>query len=140
MQKLLNAFFQQQVDYEECFILCGKRNRLCWWTNRLLLHSKGSAARVKFQRDYALQNRFEIIGWLHSHPNMPASPSQTDHTTMCAWVLTLGRPLVCCILGNDGLKVYWYLDDENPPEEKRAIYFNGRLIGFNPRSKRVVVH
>tara|TARA_Y100000310_G_scaffold339672_2_gene433054 strand:+ start:842 stop:1246 length:405 start_codon:yes stop_codon:yes gene_type:complete len=133
MIRTISQFFHEPVDYEECFILEGTRNRFIWQARPTRFSTDNTLASVKFNYDYALKNRHRIVGWLHNHPNMPASPSSTDRTTMHAWFFTLGKPLVCCIYGSDGLKAHWYMDDENSPVEKRVMYFNGRLFGLTPR-------
>lgn len=65
--------------------------------------------------DWSNRQVDQIVGTYHTHPNMPAVPSARDDRTMKAWVLSLGRPLVALIDGSDGLRAWWYLDDERPP-------------------------
>ena len=51
---------------------------------------------------------------------------------MRAWVTCLGRPLVCCINGTDGLRAWWYLNDEDPPVEYQAHKVRDRVFGITP--------
>ncbi len=51
---------------------------------------------------------------------------------MSAWVCSLGKPLVCCILGTDGLRAWWFLNDEDPPVEYQARKLQGIVFGLTP--------
>ena len=74
----------------------------------------------------------DVVGFLHTHPGMTASPSQTDLDTMRAWVLAMGKPLVCAILGRDGLRAHWFLDDEAEPVEAFTVRAGGYVLGLSP--------
>ncbi|NIQ16444.1 MAG: hypothetical protein GTO02_19240, partial [Candidatus Dadabacteria bacterium] len=41
-------------------------------------------------------------------------------------------PLVCCILGTDGLRAWWFLNDEDPPVEYQARKLQGIVFGLTP--------
>jgi len=41
----------------------------------------------------------DVVGFLHTHPAGPASPSGPDVRTMRAWRRALGKPLLCLIAG-----------------------------------------
>jgi proteasome lid subunit RPN8/RPN11 len=49
---------------------------------------------------------------LHTHPNGAAFPSRRDIDTMQAWVSAFGKPLLCVILGSDGLAGYRFVSDD----------------------------
>jgi len=116
---------------EQCWILMGHRGRWSWGC-KYDLHTEGKPAAVAFDPDYVWENRDKIIGWAHTHPNMEASPSNTDDITMKAWCNSLGKPLLCCIDGKDGLRSYWYMDDESQPIEVRSIRIRSKIYGLLP--------
>jgi len=104
---------------EECWILIGKVGEFFWYGRRCFM-TTGEPATVEFDFDYVLEReekKGDVIGFLHTHPNMPASPSKTDDDTMRAWVNCFGKPLVCGIYGIDGLRGHFYIDDESDPIE-----------------------
>ena len=108
---------------EQCWILLGGVNELLWW-GRMRRETIGDPASVSFNPHYILQReekRGDVIGMFHTHPSFYASPSDRDHRTMRQWVSCLGKPLVCVIDGIDGLRAYWYMDDESDPIEASAV-------------------
>ncbi len=107
------------VKNEECWILVGHADRDIWWGKKVN-KTEGRPVSVEFDANYIIEREerhHDVVGMIHSHPNMVASPSFRDDKTMHAWVCALGKPLVCCILGDDGLRAWWYDDDESPPYE-----------------------
>lgn len=116
---------------EQCWILKGRHGRWAWSAKRIL-RTEGEPATVAFDPEYVWQNRNEIIGWIHTHPSFTASPSDTDDTTMRAQVCALGRPLLCCIDGTDGLRAYWYMDDESEPVEVKVLRIGSKIYGLKP--------
>jgi proteasome lid subunit RPN8/RPN11 len=75
---------------------------------------------VEFDGPAALareERRHDIVGFLHTHPDFPAQPSQRDIDTMRAWVSALGKPLVCLIQGTDGLVGYNFASDDSTGEK-----------------------
>ena len=75
-----------------------------WGMGRLVYLSEGSATDVCFDSDSVFQrqvNRGDVVGFLHTHPNTDAQPSATDHATMGAWQVSLGKSLICAIDGQD---------------------------------------
>ena len=70
---------------EECWVLKGKQN-LGVWGAQYDKYSIGQPARVAFDYEYVWAQRRKIVGWLHTHPSFPATPSHTDDTTMYSWV------------------------------------------------------
>lgn len=55
----------------------------------------------------------DVVGFLHTHPDGPASASARDVRTMRAWCLAFGKPLVCFIDAPSGLHGYRFDDDES---------------------------
>ena len=114
---------------EECWVLKGKVGKHLWRA-RFDRHTEGQPATVAFDHEYVWQNRDQIVGWLHSHPQWVASPSATDDQTMDAQTAALGKAMVCCITGTDGLRAWWYGRDGGEPVESK-IFCVGKWI-FGP--------
>lgn len=131
------------LNNEECWVLKGKAGRW-FWKGRYDRYTVGVPAQVAFDPDYVWDNRDKIVGWIHTHPQWTADPSGTDDATMKAQVCALGRPLLCCIDGTDGLRAYWYMDDESDPVEVRVWQYRRGVYGRSPsvhkkiRSRRVL--
>ncbi len=122
----------KKIQDEECYILFGRIiGRI--WAGRLDKYTLGQPANVEFDGDYVFDNRARTVGWIHTHPSNMGSPSFTDDTTTHAWCCALGKPLVCCIKGVDGLRAHWYLDDEKPAIETRVYRFGKTLMGVVPQ-------
>lgn len=115
---------------EKCWILLGGVQESLWW-GRMVKQTEGQPCSVDFNYNWVL-NREEfygdIVGFCHTHPSFLAHPSSRDDRTMKAWVTSFGRPLVCCIHGVDGLKAWWYMDDENDPLLARSVKKLSRFI------------
>jgi len=120
-------------ENEECWVLTGG----IWhrhWYGRCRGYTMGQPATVEFDDEWVWNNRQSVIGWIHTHPHWTAHPSSTDHMTMKAQVFALGKPLLCAIIGLDGLKAWWYLDDESDPVEMKIRQIGSRrLFGKTPR-------
>jgi len=104
---------------EEFWLLTGYVDRDIWWGKRSQ-NTEGRPVSVTFDPHYVIkceERHHNVVGFMHSHPNMVASPSFRDDITMHQWVTCFGKPLVCCIIGADGLRAWWYDDDESPPYE-----------------------
>ena len=119
---------------EQCWILVGGWREDLWWGKRVK-PTEGQQCSVRFNPQYVLdrdEKYHDIIGFIHTHPGMSAHYSGIDDRTMKAWVLSLGKPLVCCIIGTDGLRAWWYLNDEDPPVEYQAKSLLGIVFGVTP--------
>lgn len=136
-------------ENEQCWILTGSIKKNLWWAKTKNV-SFGSPIDVKFDANYVMEKeeksdlirchstrgsiRGSIRGWLHTHPGMRAIPSNRDNVTMMSWVRSLGKPLVCCIAGEDGIRAWWYMDDESPPIECQVEKkFSNFLFGVFPK-------
>ena len=73
-----------------------------------------------------------VIGFLHTHPNTNARPSQTDLATMNAWVSAFGKSLICGIDGVDGLKSFLFSPNEAEPTPVECIRIEQRFMTSNP--------
>ena len=119
------------LDNEECWVLKGKKNKW-FWRAKYDRYTTGQPASVTFDYNYVYANEKNIIGWIHTHPHWCAIPSSTDLSTMRAWTCSLGRPLLCCINGTDGLRAWWFLDDESDPVEVNVYRVGKYIVGSNP--------
>jgi proteasome lid subunit RPN8/RPN11 len=120
---------------EHCWILVGRWKDDLWWAKKIR-PTEGAPCSVAFDPNYVLAREEsgikDTMGWLHTHPGMVAVPSSRDDVTTKAWVTSLGRPLVCCIRGIDGLRAWWYLNDEDPPVEYQVVSLRGSVFGLTP--------
>jgi proteasome lid subunit RPN8/RPN11 len=99
----------------------------CLWYGRMNMHAYGGPSKVYFEpADIPLEY---LVGFAHTHPGSSATPSQTDHDTMHAWVCSLGRPLVCAIRGREGWRAYVYTDDESKPVKSMVKRLGPFLCG-----------
>lgn len=107
-------------ENEECWILTGSRPSIFspWKATKLIdTRTTGRPTRVEFDPYWVLDRQKkekDIVGFMHTHPNMAAIPSIIDDATMYSWVCCFGKPLLCAIIGHDGLKFWLYKDDESP--------------------------
>lgn len=110
-------------ENEVASVLLGRRAgrlwlcRACWeWT--------GTPVSVEFAAQRVLEEEGyfgDVMGFYHTHPNMPARPSERDIRTMQAWVGCLGKPLLCLIRGRDGLRGWVFRDDEDKGQPLVAL-------------------
>lgn len=87
---------------EICYIILGKRNSwLTYFTHgRLVKKITGESASVEFDWQWVLEREEEkgdILGFWHTHPDGTLKPSKRDGKTMQAWVSCFGKPLFCVI-------------------------------------------
>jgi len=119
---------------ENCWILLGGWREDLWWGKRTK-PTEGQPCSVRFNPKYVMEREekyHDIVGFIHTHPGMTAHYSSIDDATMKAWVFSFGKPLVCCIIGTDGLRAWWYLNDEDPPVEYQAKSLRGIVFGLVP--------
>jgi proteasome lid subunit RPN8/RPN11 len=86
------------------------------WLCRRVQRVKGERASVRFDGAWALrreETRGDVVGFLHTHPDGPPSPSQRDVRTMRAWCTAFGKPLLCVIAGPDRLRGYRFDSHES---------------------------
>lgn len=120
------------LNNEECWVLKGSSGR--WsWSAKYDRYTTGATASVAFDPEYIWNNRNNIIGWIHTHPHWAGYPSSTDDATMKAQCLALGRPMLCCIIGTDKLRAWWYMDDESNPIEVPTLCIGKKIYGLKPK-------
>jgi proteasome lid subunit RPN8/RPN11 len=121
---------------EQCWVLLGGWKDDLWW-GKCVKPREGHPSSVEFNPlvKYIIEREeahHDVIGFIHTHPTFTAHYSMRDDRTMKAWVLSFGKPMVCCIRGTDGLRAWWYLDDERKPVEYQARSLRGVLFGVTP--------
>jgi proteasome lid subunit RPN8/RPN11 len=100
---------------ERCWVLLGERRGRTWLCRRAR-PERGDRASVRFDGLWVLgreEDRGDVVGFLHTHPDGPATPSTRDVRTMRAWCLAFGKPLLCLIDSPAGLRGYRFGDDES---------------------------
>jgi proteasome lid subunit RPN8/RPN11 len=77
------------------------------------------------------ETRHDVLGFLHTHPDGPATPSMRDVHTMRAWCSSFGKPLLCLILSPQGLRGYCFEDEESAGValEQVELFPRGVVIG-----------
>ncbi len=124
-------------EVEECWVLFGAWKDKLLWYGRMVELNTGTPCEVEFSYKFVMDREEEfgdVCGFAHTHPNMPGTPSRTDHDTMHAWVASLGKSLVCAIRGINGWEAYIYDNDEDPPLESVVKRFKKYLIGTEFRT------
>jgi proteasome lid subunit RPN8/RPN11 len=122
---------RNKMTNEKCWVLLGGVNEGLWW-GKMSHQTQGSPCSVDFNYDWTIhreETKGDVVGFLHTHPNFSAHPSCRDDRTMKTWVLSFGKPMVCCIAGIDGLKAWWYYDDESDPVEQPVKKIGHLIFG-----------
>jgi proteasome lid subunit RPN8/RPN11 len=108
---------------ELCWTLLGQhRGRI--WCARRDQRALGEPYLVRFDGGRALrreERQHDVVGFWHTHPGMPAWPSNRDVRTMRAWTSCFGKPLLCVIAGADGLRGYRFDDDASAGVEMELV-------------------
>lgn len=123
---------------EQCWILLGARRGRIWLCRRVR-RSSGERCSVPFDGAWVLEReetRGDVVGFLHTHPDGPASPSERDVRTMRAWRCAFGKPLLCVIAAPDGLRAFRFDDDESTGAALAAVemFPRGVVIGVDASS------
>ncbi len=118
---------------ELCWYLVGERRGRVWHARRCG-RAVGEPASVEFDGGRVLrreERQRDVIGFLHTHPGMPAIPSGRDLRTMGAWCSCFGKPLLCVIAGADGIRGYRFDNDSEDRIELSAVelFSGGVLVG-----------
>lgn len=124
---------------EHCWTLLGvHRGRI--WLCRRERHVKGERVRVQFDGAWALkreETHGDVVGFLHTHPDGPASVSARDVRTMRAWCLAFGKPLLCVIDSPEGLQGFHFDSDESAGELLDVVeqFPRGVVIGVDAHAR-----
>jgi proteasome lid subunit RPN8/RPN11 len=126
---------------EQCWILLGARRGRIWLCRRVR-RTAGERVSVRFDGAWALQREEkhgDIVGFLHTHPDGPASPSTRDVRTMRTWCSAFGKPLLCLIAGPEGTRGYRFDDDESAGEMLAIVeaFSRGVLVGVDTDGRQI---
>jgi len=93
---------------EICYIILGRRGKKIL-RGRLIKKIIGKKTMVKFDGGWVLkreEQKGDILGFWHTHPDGNLSPSIRDRKTMEAWITCFGKPLLCIIQNACHKKAY----------------------------------
>jgi hypothetical protein len=119
---------------EHCYVILGQKDGDLWW-GHLHKMTSGDPASVAFDAEWVIareEQYGDVVGFIHSHPGMTNHFSTRDDKTMKAWTICLGKSLACCIVGNNGLTAWWYIDDERSPEKYQSHRIGKFIFGVTP--------
>ena len=130
-----------RLENEHCWTLLGQVRGRIWYGRRARL-SQGHRTRVAFDGLWTLEReekRHDVLGFLHTHPDGPPSPSMRDVRTMRAWCGSFGKPLLCLIQSPQGLKGYRFEGDESEAAELEVVelFPRGIVIGVEGDGEQV---
>jgi proteasome lid subunit RPN8/RPN11 len=118
---------------ELCWIIVGQR-RGPIWLGRKMRRISGERSSVAFDAAWVLQreeSRHDVVGFWHTHPDGPDSPSSRDVRTMRAWCSAFGKPLLCVIQSPNRITGYCFHNDESEgmPLPIVESFARGVLVG-----------
>jgi proteasome lid subunit RPN8/RPN11 len=112
----------------------GQRRGRVWYARRVR-RSVGERTHVHFDGAWVLareEDRGDVLGFVHTHPDGPACPSNRDVRTMRAWCGAFGKPLLCVIASPSGLAGFRFEDEADGVELAVVESFpRGVLIGVD---------
>jgi len=119
---------------EQCWTLVGQRQGRVWYGKRVR-PTKGERASVGFDGLWVLkreEERHDVLGFFHTHPDGPSSPSARDVRTMRAWCSAFGKPLLCVIASPKGLHGYHFDNDDSEGIDLELVelFLRGVVVGF----------
>jgi proteasome lid subunit RPN8/RPN11 len=118
---------------EQYWTLIGERRGRIWYMRRIG-HRTGGPASVTFDGPGVLrreEERRDVLGFMHTHPDGPAQPSARDVLTMRAWCSAFGKPLMCAIACPQTLAAFRF-DPDSPdgiPFAEIELFPRGTVIG-----------
>ncbi len=120
---------------EQCWVLLGRRRGRIWYCRRVR-QSSGERTSVRFDAAWVLnreEQHGDVVGFLHTHPDGPTTPSQRDVRTIRAWCSSFGKPLLCLIAVSEGVRGYRFDDAESAGTELSMVemFPRGVVIGVD---------
>jgi proteasome lid subunit RPN8/RPN11 len=98
-------------DVEHAWTLVGSTGAAGTCRVRRTRPRSGSPATVTADGAWTLrreETRGDVVGFYHTHPHGPLSPSGRDLRTMRAWCDALGKPLLCVIATPVRVAAWWF--------------------------------
>jgi proteasome lid subunit RPN8/RPN11 len=122
-----------KLTAEQRWILLGRRGGRVWLCRRVR-PTTGDRVSVGFDGSAVLdreETHGDVAGFLHTHPDGPATPSDRDVRTMRAWCGAFGKPLLCLIVGPNGVGGYRFEDTESTGRPLAAVelFPRGVVVG-----------
>ena len=120
---------------EQCWTLVGQRCGRVWYGRRVR-RSSGELASVRFDGLWVLnreEQRHDVLGFFHTHPDGVPAPSRRDIRTMRAWCGAFGKSLLCVIACPEGLRGYRFDGDESVGVQLELVQLfpRGVMIGVD---------
>lgn len=115
---------------EESAVLVGSRQGQTWY-GVLRRWRKGQPASVDFDWDWVLEreeDHGDVLGFFHTHPAGLTQPSSRDVRTMCAWVSSFGKPMICVIASGQAIAAYLFTSDEDDGQRLAGVRMRGDRI------------
>jgi proteasome lid subunit RPN8/RPN11 len=126
---------------EQCWTLVGERRGRIWYGRRVR-PSTGQRASVCFDGLWVLkreEERHDVLGFFHTHPDGPSSPSMRDVRTMRAWCSAFGKPLLCVIASPGAVRGYRFDgdDSEGVKLELVEVFPGSVVVGVDRHGRQV---
>ncbi len=121
---------QWAPSVEHCWTLVGRRRGPVWLARRVE-HALGERACVEFDGPWVLQREErlgDVLGFVHTHPDGPARPSERDVRTMRAWCGCFGKPLLCVIASPEGLHAFRFDDTRSNGTQLAVVELFPRYV------------
>jgi proteasome lid subunit RPN8/RPN11 len=85
------------------------------------------------------EQKGDVLGFLHTHPDGPAEPSHRDVRTMRAWCSAFGKPLLCLIAAPHQVRGYRFEDGKPACVELAVVelFPRGVVIGVEADVEQV---
>lgn len=115
MDGSLGLKYKMNNENEVYYLLTGRWLSDTLWIARGCFSTEGRPASVNFDAKSVIEQEKthgNVLGFYHTHPHMPATPSSIDYDTMNTWIDCLGKSLLCLIEGANGLRIYHW-ENEN---------------------------
>jgi proteasome lid subunit RPN8/RPN11 len=118
---------------ERCWTLLGQQRGRIWYCRRVR-QTSGERSSVRFDGSWTLnreETHGDVVGFVHTHPDGPALPSQRDVRTMHAWCGAFGKALLCLIICPESVRGFRF-EAEAPPRALKLIelFRRGVVIGL----------
>lgn len=123
----------KKATNEKCLVITGTWHTDFLWSGRGRWQQHGHPTSVSFANIYdrviSRESTYgDVIGFYHTHPQMPGIPSSTDIQTMNQWVDVMGKDLLCLIHGQEGIQTYLWVG-ENDFLRGKTLKIKDRFMG-----------